>query len=121
NLPSSSVISTVLPGSALPVMVVLSTSPSSSKLFFTSSILGLSGGVVSPTIISGSEVLPSLSSAVTSYSSPSSSGGWTTAVKLPSPSTSASPTVLPPLSLITTLSPGVASPVTVVFGLPFSS
>src|SRR5699024_2361293 len=86
-LPFSSLMITVLPGSAVPVTVVLSTLPLSTKLLVISSTSGASGAVVSPLLVVGPDSLPALSVAVTSYSSPSARPPpSTTTSKLPSSS-----------------------------------
>src|SRR5699024_4313724 len=109
--------------SAVPVTVVLSTLPLSSKLLVISSTSGASGAVVSPVMVVGSDSLPALSVAVTSYSSPSARPPpSTTTSKLPSSSAVVLRTTLLFSSLTLTVLPPSAVPVTVVLStLPLSS
>src|SRR5699024_5341462 len=122
-LPFSSLMVTVLPGSAVPVTVVLSTLPLSSKLLVISSTSGASGAVVSPVMVVGSDSLPALSVAVTSYSSPSARPPpSTTSAKYPSSPPLVSPTMFPFSYLMVAVLPVSALSVHVALPtLPLSS
>ena len=97
-------MTTVEPGSAVPVTCV----PSSD----TSRFSGLFGGVISGAVTSvGFEVLPALSVAVTSTFSPLFFGGLRSIEKLPCSSAFPFAITLPWSSLIVILLPGSALPV----------
>ena len=114
SLPSLSLIWTVLPGSAVPLTEVPSTA--------TSTFSGAAGAVVSTIVGAVADepglLLPAGSVATAVSVSPVVWLGNSGTVKLPSPSACASPSLLPLLSVMVTVLPGSAVPLTEV---PFSA